>query len=158
MSNVNMKFLGRSLMVPALLVLGACCAEEAVEAPLASPPPPPPPATAPSVMPMADVYFGFDRSDLTPSAQDQMRSNAAWLSANASRGAVIEGHCDERGTNEYNMALGERRAMAAREYLVGLGVDPARLQTISYGEERPIDPGHSEEAWAKNRRVHFVEK
>jgi peptidoglycan-associated lipoprotein len=107
---------------------------------------------------MADVYFGFDRSDLTPSAQDQMRSNGAWLAANPSRGAVIEGHCDERGTSEYNMALGERRAMAAREYLIGLGIDPARMQTISYGEERPVDPGHSEEAWAKNRRVHFVEK
>lgn len=156
MSNINMKYLGRTLIIPAVFMLGACCAEETVQAP--PPPPPPPVATAPAVAPMADIQFDFDRSDLTTSAEEQMKANAAWLAANPGRGAIVEGHCDERGTSEYNMALGERRANMAKDYLVRLGVDPARLETVSYGEERPVDPGHTEAAWAKNRRVHFVEK
>ena len=69
---------------------------------------------------------------------------------------IIEGHCDERGTNEYNLALGERRANSAKDYIVNLGVDPARLKTVSYGEEKPLAEGHNEEAWAQNRRAHFV--
>lgn len=152
MSKINLKHLGRTLIIPSMFMLGACCAEQAVEAP--PPPPPPPPAAAP----MGDVYFDFDRSDLTAASESQMKTNAAWLAANPARGAIVEGHCDERGTSEYNMALGERRANMAKDYLVRLGVDPVRLETVSFGEERPVDPGHNEDAWAKNRRVHFAEK
>ncbi|NTU93495.1 MAG: peptidoglycan-associated lipoprotein Pal [Chlorobiaceae bacterium] len=155
MSNSTLKNLGRTLIIPSVFMLGACCAEKAVEAP---PPPPPPVAAAPIVSPMADVNFGYDSSEIGPAAEDQMKSNAAWLAANPARGAVLEGHCDERGTSEYNMALGERRANMAKDYLVRLGVDPTRLQTVSFGEEQPLDPGHTEDAWAKNRRVHFAEK
>jgi peptidoglycan-associated lipoprotein len=103
-----------------------------------------------------DVYFLFDSSALTPQAQDVLRKKAAFLKANPNVKVTIEGHCDERGTNEYNLALGEARAKSAKTFLVDLGVPAARLATISYGEERPIDPGHTEEAWAKNRRAHFV--
>jgi peptidoglycan-associated lipoprotein len=111
-----------------------------------------------AVAPMNDVFFDFDRSELTASTQSQLKANAAWISANASRRAILEGHCDERGTSEYNMALGERRAQSAKEYLVNLGIDPARLKTVSYGEEKPFASGHNEEAWSQNRRVHFVEE
>jgi peptidoglycan-associated lipoprotein len=149
-----MKTFGRTLFIPAMLMLGACCCEkDVVVAPV--PPPPPPAAPAPVVAPISDIYFDFDRSELTPSAQSQMKTNAAWLAANADRKAIVEGHCDERGTAEYNMALGERRAASAKDYLVRLGVEAARLQTVSFGSERPIDPGHNEDAWSKNRRVHF---
>jgi len=152
----NGKFLRRALMVPAVLALGACCSDQDVVAP--APPPPAPVAAAPAVAPMGDVYFDFNRSALTPASQSQMKTNAAWLAANPNSNAILEGHCDERGTDEYNMALGERRAGAAKDYLVRLGVASSRLQTISYGEERPLDTGHNEAAWSKNRRVHFVEK
>ena len=85
-----------------------------------------------------------------------MNRKAEWLRENADTSIIIEGHCDERGTNAYNIALGERRAESAKAYLTDLGIDGLRLTTISYGEERPVDPGHNEEAWAKNRRAHFV--
>jgi len=158
MSKINMKHLGRAIILPSVFMLGACCTQKTVEAPPPPPPPPAPVAAAPVVAPMADVYFDFDRSELTPASEEQMKANAAWLSANPSRGVIVEGHCDERGTAEYNMALGERRANIAKDYLVRIGVDAARVETVSYGEEKPIDPGHTQEAWAKNRRVHFVEK
>jgi peptidoglycan-associated lipoprotein len=102
-----------------------------------------------------DVYFDFDKATLTPTAQNVLMFKADWLKANADESVTIEGHCDERGTPEYNLALGERRAQSAKSYLTNLGVDAARMQTISYGEERPVDPGSNEEAWAKNRRAHF---
>ena len=102
-----------------------------------------------------DVYFDFDKATLTPTAQNVLMFKADWLKANADESVTIEGHCDERGTPEYNLALGERRAQSAKSYLVNLGVDAARMQTISYGEERPVDPRSNEEAWAKNRRAHF---
>ena len=102
-----------------------------------------------------DVYFDFDKATLTPTAQNVLMFKADWLKTNADESVTIEGHCDERGTPEYNLALGERRAQSAKSYLVNLGVDDARMQTISYGEERPVDPGSNEEAWAKNRRAHF---
>ena len=103
-----------------------------------------------------DIYFEFDRSDLLPSAQDVLRKKAAWLRVNSDVSVFIEGHCDERGTNEYNLALGDRRAESAKSFLVNLGIASSRLTTISYGEEKPADFGHNEEAWAKNRRAHFV--
>jgi len=101
------------------------------------------------------VYFDYDEWDLKPDARENLRKKAVWLESNSEYSIRISGHCDERGTNEYNLALGERRAEAAKKYLVNLGVPEQRIETISYGEERPADPGNSEEAWAKNRRDEF---
>ena len=103
-----------------------------------------------------DIYFEYDRYDLTPEAQALLKKKGTWLRANPGVAVYIEGHCDERGTNEYNLALGDRRAEGAKAFLVDLGVASSRLTTISYGEERPKDPGNDEAAWAKNRRAHFV--
>jgi len=104
------------------------------------------------------VYFDFNKFDIRPDQRPTLQANADKLKADPlSRFKVlIEGHCDERNTNEYNLALGDRRANAVKQYLMTLGVPAARLRTISYGEERPADPGHNEEAWAKNRRGEFV--
>ena len=102
------------------------------------------------------VLFDYDSSVLTPTAQGHMQSKAAYLKANSNVKVIIEGHCDERGTPEYNLALGERRAEAAKAFLVDLGVSSSRLTTISYGEERPFAMGHDEGAWSYNRRAHFV--
>jgi peptidoglycan-associated lipoprotein len=102
------------------------------------------------------VYFAFDSYALTGDARGALKGNADWLKANPSARVQIEGHCDERGTTEYNMALGDRRANAVKGYLSKLGVDKSRMETISYGEERPSDPGHDEAGWAKNRRAVFV--
>ena len=109
----------------------------------------------PDVVMQEDIYFDFDKSTLSPSAQDNLLRKAEWLRENYDATVTIEGHCDERGTNEYNLALGDRRAESAKDFLSDLGIDPSRLSTISYGEERPVDPRHNEEAWAKNRRSHF---
>jgi peptidoglycan-associated lipoprotein len=103
-----------------------------------------------------DIHFEFDKSTLTPAAQDILLRKAEWLRENPNATVTIEGHADERGTNEYNLALGDRRAESAKAFLADLGIDAARMTTISYGEERPVDPRHNEEAWAKNRRDHFV--
>ena len=103
-----------------------------------------------------NIYFEFDSATLLPAAQQVLSMKADYLFANPRDRATIEGHCDERGTNAYNMALGQRRADSAKEFLVNLGIDAVRLNTISYGEERPLDYGHNEEAWAKNRRAQFV--
>jgi peptidoglycan-associated lipoprotein len=103
-----------------------------------------------------DIYFEYDRYDLTPEAQAVLKKKGTWLRANPGVAVYIEGHCDERGTNEYNLALGDRRAEGAKTFLVDLGVAASRLTTISYGEERPKDTGNDEAAWAKNRRAHFV--
>jgi len=102
------------------------------------------------------VYFDFDSSTLSAESRNALSKNAALLSKNPSVKLQIEGNCDERGSDEYNMALGERRAKAAQDYLVNLGVSADRLSVISYGEEKPVDPGHNEAAWAKNRRDEFV--
>jgi peptidoglycan-associated lipoprotein len=104
---------------------------------------------------MRKVYFEFDKSRLTDEAKAILQDNAQWLRDNPDIRVQIEGHCDERGTIEYNLALGERRAMSVRNYLVSLGIDPNRLYTISYGEERPAVLGHNEEAGAQNRRAEF---
>lgn len=103
-----------------------------------------------------DIHFEFDRSALLPEAKEILKCKAEWLEANPDVSVIVEGHCDERGTNEYNMALGDRRAGSAKSFLVDIGIAPGRLTTISYGEERPLDPEQNEEAWAKNRRAHFV--
>ena len=103
-----------------------------------------------------DAFFAYDESTLSPDAQSALSTSAAWLKKNAQYNLLVEGHCDERGTEQYNLALGDRRANTAKEYLVTLGVDGSRIRTVSYGEERPFDPGHDEAAWAKNRRAHLV--
>jgi len=102
------------------------------------------------------VFFEYDASELTQDAQQTLNQDATALKEHPSWVITIEGHCDERGTAEYNLALGERRAVAARTYLVSLGIAADRLHTVSYGKEFPFDPGHNEAAWAKNRRAHFV--
>lgn len=102
-----------------------------------------------------NIYFDFDKSELKPDAQIALKNKAAWLEKNPGFSVRIEGHCDERGTNEYNLALGERRANAAANFLKSLGISGDRIRTISYGEERPADPRHNETAWARNRRDEF---
>jgi peptidoglycan-associated lipoprotein len=98
------------------------------------------------------IYFDFDKSVLKPEAKAVLRKKADWLGNNTSYSVRVEGNCDERGTNEYNLALGERRAHSAKKFLMALGISGERISTISYGEERPAVLGHNEEAWAKNRR------
>jgi peptidoglycan-associated lipoprotein len=102
-----------------------------------------------------DIYFDFDSSVLKPSAQAALREKAAFMRSRPDVNVIIEGHCDERGTAEYNIALGERRAESAKAFLMNLGVSGSRMTTISYGEEKPAAMGHNEQAWAKNRRAHF---
>jgi len=103
-----------------------------------------------------DIYFVFDKSTIEPEAREILKRLASLLGSNKNYSLVVEGHCDERGTVEYNLALGQRRADAAMKYLVDLGLDKESIKTITYGKERPLDPGHDEEAWAKNRRAHFL--
>ncbi len=105
---------------------------------------------------LKDIYFNFDRYDIRPDDAAVLQENAALLKKFPKVKIQIEGHCDERGTIEYNLALGERRANKTKDYLVSLGISPDRISTISYGKERPLDPGHHEEAWAKNRRAHTI--
>ena len=106
--------------------------------------------------PLKPVFFDLDSSELSAEAQRALDENAATLKRYGSWAVTIEGHCDERGTPEYNLALGERRSVAARAYLVSLGIAADRLRTVSYGKEFPFDPGHDEPAFRKNRRAHFV--
>ena len=157
------------MVIPGLLfTLG--CQKKAVSqakapAPEAAPAAEPAPAPAPAPMTKApsdwnitqnNIYFEFDKSTLTPMAQDTLMRHAAWLRENSDATVTIEGHADERGTNEYNLALGDRRADSAKAFLVDLGIAASRLTTISYGEERPLCTQRNEECWAKNRRGHFV--
>jgi peptidoglycan-associated lipoprotein len=147
-------------------------------APAPRPPAPPEPVAEPTVVPpepvrddaiasaslddlnrnspLKPVFFALDSDELTSEAQKTLDDNAALLRKYGSWAITIEGHCDERGTAEYNLALGERRAVAARAYLVSLGLSADRLRTVSYGKEFPFDPGHDESAYSKNRRAHFV--
>jgi peptidoglycan-associated lipoprotein len=106
--------------------------------------------------PFDTLYFDFDSYVLRQDARDALDKNFQWMKANAAEKVRLEGHCDERGSDEYNLALGEKRARAAQNYLSTLGVSADRLSIISYGKEKPADPGHNEDAWAKNRRVEFV--
>lgn len=102
------------------------------------------------------IFFDFDSYVLTQSARDTLSKNAEWLLKNTAAKLQIEGHCDERGSDEYNLALGEKRAKTAEKYLATLGVQNERLSTISYGKEKPLESGHNEAAWAKNRRAEFI--
>ncbi len=104
---------------------------------------------------LKDVQFDYDSADLSPPMRATIEENAAWLSRYPSVRILVEGHCDERGTVEYNLALGEERARAVRDYLRDLGVDSGRMRIISYGKEFPLDPGHNETAWRRNRRAHL---
>ena len=105
-----------------------------------------------------DVFFEFDQFVLSDSAKAVLNKKAKWLKDHPNSKALIEGHCDERGSTEYNLALGQKRAEAAMQYILALGINPSRVSTISFGKEKPVDPGHNEAAWAKNRRAHFVLK
>ena len=123
------------------------------------PPPPPPPVEEPKPVlqesQFQTVYFDFDKFNLRADAKASLDANYALLNEFPDAIVKVEGHCDERGTVEYNLSLGEKRAKAVMDYLVGKGIAAARLSIISYGKERPIDPGHSEAAWGKNRRAEF---
>ena len=144
----------------------------------ARPPAPPPPVSEPAPVPPVPVtddavgskslddinrdsplkplFYGLDQSEVDSPGQQVLQANADVLKKYSSWQVTVEGHCDERGTAEYNLALGERRAVAARNYLVSLGIAADRIKTVSYGKEFPFDPAHTEAAWAKNRRAQFV--
>ena len=161
-----------------MIMACACGQPKPVEQPVVAPPPippkvvevappPPPPPVQEKVIPpppppkvkeisLEDIYFSFDNKSLTDKARATLDRNASWIKNNPSAKIQIEGNCDERGTVEYNLALGEKRANSAKMYLVKMGIVETQLLTISYGKEKPIDPGHNEEAWAKNRRDHFT--
>ncbi len=162
------------LVVGGLAAFAAGCARKAVQAPPTPPPAPPVTQTEPTPTPapaetptpaptpkvtasdFADAFFDYDSFVLRDDARAALDKVARLLRDHADVNVTIEGHCDERGTAEYNQALGEKRANAARDYLVNAGVPAARLQTVSYGKERPFAEGHDEAAWAQNRRAHFV--
>jgi len=105
---------------------------------------------------LKDAFFAFDSSSLSSDAQNNLQTSAKWIESHPKFGVLVEGHCDERGTERYNLALGERRAYEAKEYMETLGVSGNEVRTISYGKEKPFDDGHDEDAWAKNRRAHVV--
>jgi len=117
---------------------------------------PVPSGLAESLEGLKDVFFDFDQAVIREDMQNVLDENVKWLKANPMVKILLEGHCDERGTNEYNLALGQRRAKAVKDYLEVAGIDPARIETISYGEERPFVLGHDESAWKWNRRAHFI--
>ncbi len=110
----------------------------------------------PEVLTLQTIYFNYNEAVLTDASQEILRTNAEWLRRNPDANIIIQGHCDERGSTEYNLALGERRAGAVRKYLVQLGIDAGRLNILSFGEEMPLDPGNSDDGHAKNRRAEFV--
>jgi len=157
----------RFLMIASAVIALSACAKKAPE----EVPPPPPQTAAPEPAPQPigpakgsqedflasvasdRVFFDTDKYDIDAEDQATLRSQAQWLAQNPTVRVTIEGHCDERGTREYNLALGERRANAAKNYLASLGVDSARITTISYGKERPVALGSDEQAWAQNRRA-----
>jgi peptidoglycan-associated lipoprotein len=131
--------------------------EEKKVVPVPAAPPPPPAAPAAPAAPMLQmINFDYDKYNVRPGDAEILKKNLDWFKANPSTKVRVEGNCDERGTVEYNLALGQKRADSAKNYLAGLGVDAKRLETISYGKERPLDPGHNEAAWAKNRNAQFV--
>src|SRR5713101_3187082 len=147
-------------------VAPAPAAPMAAPAPAPAPPPAPAPAPAPMVKPsefapnpnLKTIYFDFDKYDIRPNDAKTLDANAAWLKTNANNLILIEGHCDERGTNEYNLALGEKRAKAAMNYLVAQGIQANRITIISYGKERPVCTEKTEACWAQNRRDNFLTK
>jgi peptidoglycan-associated lipoprotein len=129
-----------------------------VETPITEAPATTDPVPSEEVAPMSisDAYFDFDSYTLSSEAKGTLEADANQLKRVTAGNVTIEGHCDERGAKAYNLALGEKRANAAKEYLVALGVNASRINTVSYGKERPFDDGHDDSAWAKNRRAHFV--
>jgi peptidoglycan-associated lipoprotein len=165
-----------ALLALSLLVVG--CPKRPATTTTAAPPPPAPSAPAPApptpsspspatpprpsefraVDALKDIFFDYDKYNIRPGDVRVLDANAAWLKENQNQLVLIEGHCDERGTSEYNLALGERRAKAAMGYLVSQGVQANRITIISYGEERPSCNEHNEACWAKNRRAHFLVK
>lgn len=172
-------FKGLVVALGAVAVMAAGCAKEEVvkkdepvfEQQTVAPAPPPPPVEAPAPAPVVQeevaakasevvqletVYFDFDRSDLRQDTRDVLSRNAEAILKSASAKIKIEGHCDERGSDEYNLALGDRRANSVAQYLINLGVSADRISTISFGKEKPAVEGSDEAAWAKNRRAEFV--
>jgi peptidoglycan-associated lipoprotein len=133
---------------------GAATATPSTAAPAARPSP----AEFTATENLRDVYFDFDKYDIRPPDAKTLDTNATWLKSNPNHLVLIEGHCDERGTNEYNLALGERRAKSTMNYLVSQGIQASRITIISYGEERPVCTQKNDECWAKNRRAHFLVK
>ncbi|MCK4548685.1 MAG: peptidoglycan-associated lipoprotein Pal [Candidatus Krumholzibacteria bacterium] len=162
------------LMLAALMVLPACSKKEA--APIEEditpaeevPPPPPPPVEEEETavieeeelesLVLEDIYFDFDKYSIKGEFKGVLEANAELLLSRSDAVLVIEGHCDERGTAEYNLALGEKRAKAVIDFYLAYGIDAGKLSMISYGEERPFDNGHDEDAWAMNRRAHMLIK
>jgi len=170
---INIQRATRFALIAGATISIAACASHPAPAPAPTPtptppppqaytPPPPPPATGPVPGSIQDfvinagdrVYFDYDKFDVRADAAPVLDAQAAWLRRYPGVRVRIEGNCDERGTREYNFALGGRRANAVREYLVAHGVDGSRIDTVSYGKERPIDPGENEDAWAHNRNGH----
>jgi len=161
-----------ALALIALVAIAGCGGKKATTAPpptepatssTTTTPPVETPAEAPATpstdlnqMQLSDAFFDFDSYALSSEAKGTLEQNAKQLKAATAGNVTIEGHCDERGTEAYNLALGEKRANAAKDYLVALGVSGSRINTVSYGKQRPFDDGHDESAWAKNRRAHFV--
>jgi peptidoglycan-associated lipoprotein len=126
-----------------------------------APPPPPPAARQPTIQELfdkevRDAFFDFDKSDVRPDARDALSQTAQFLRSYPQVKVVIEGHCDERGSTEYNLALGDRRAASAKQFLVSLGIAADRMETVSYGKERPFCTEHNEQCWQENRRAHFI--
>jgi peptidoglycan-associated lipoprotein len=137
---------------------GATSGGTATPAPAPTAPARPVPKDFAAVADLIDVFFDFDKYDIRPADAKTLDTNASWLKSNPNHLVLIEGHCDERGTNEYNLALGERRAKSTMNYLVSQGVQANRITIISYGEERPQCTEKTEACWAKNRRAHFLVK
>ena len=165
------KLLVFALVIAFVFAMGACSKKDAEVVtdpePVEEAPPPPPPVELVEEEPVEevpvvkmpvlnDVFFDYDKAALSDESKRILADNATQLRESDEVTITIEGHCDERGTVAYNLALGERRANAAKDYLVSLGVGASQVKTISYGKERPFDPGHTEAAWAKNRRAHFL--
>ena len=158
-----------AFVMVAFLLSGCGCFMQAQKGETA--PPPAPQAVAPSPEPakevpvapvkeapvagLQDINFDFDKYNIRPGDADVLKQDANWFKANAGKKVWVEGNCDERGTVEYNLVLGQKRADSTKNYLVGLGIDGKLLETVSYGKERPLCPDHNEGCWAKNRRAHF---
>jgi len=121
-----------------------------------APPPTPAPAATPFEQAVHDAYFDYDKADIRSDSREALAQTAEYLKANPSIRITIEGHCDERGSTEYNLGLGDRRSAAVREYLVSLGVSADRMNTVSFGKEKPFCLEHNETCWQQNRRGHFV--
>ena len=159
------------LVVASMVVLAGCGGKKTMDEPAPTEPAQPveevketpveqptEPVQDMSPVALSDAFFAFDSYALSAEAKGTLEANAREMKRVTGAAITIEGHCDERGTKAYNLALGEKRANAARDYLVAMGVNASRIATVSYGKERPFDNGHAEAAWAKNRRAHFVVK